>query len=118
MRLTLYILTGTLLCGSLAAWAHDYTLSECVEGADFIKHAAMSRDNGLPRDVYLRRLRDDIQAIQVFPPQLRWFVQDEDDAALLTRHAAAVYDAPRAPEAHEAEFLHGCIELISARVDR
>ena len=117
MRANLGILAAALLGTALPAWSHDYTLNECFEGADFIKHAAMSRDYGLSREEFLRRLRGDIQAIQAFPPQLRWFVQDTEDEALLTRHAAAVFDAPRAPEVHHAEFLHGCVEHLSARLD-
>ena len=67
----------------VAATAHDLTLAECIEGSDFIKHAAMSRENGMTRENFLGRMESDIKVIRQFPPQLRWFVQDRDDEELL-----------------------------------
>jgi len=94
-QLTLAAAMGGLSC---AAAAHDLTLAECVEGGDFIMHAAMSRENGMTREAFLERMESDIRLIQAFPPQLRWFVQDEDDEQLLTWAARLVFDSPRARE--------------------
>lgn len=102
------VLAAALSGLSGTASTHELTLDECLQGSEFIKHAAMSRDYGITREDFVGRMRADIVAIQQFPPQLRWFVQDEDDAALLTRAAERVFDAPREPEVHESEFLQAC----------
>jgi len=94
--------------------AHDLTADECQEGAEFIEHAAMSRENGLSREDFLRRMQEDLQAIQAFPPALRWFVQDAADEELLVGAAVQVFDAPRAPEDHRNDFEHACAERVVA----
>ena len=98
---------------SYVATAHDLTLAECAEGGDFIMHAAMSRENGMTREAFLERMENDIRMIQAFPPQLRWFVQDEDDEELLTSAARLVFDSPREPESHQWEFLAACAARVS-----
>jgi len=113
-QFTLAAVMGGLSC---AAAAHDLTLAECVEGGDFIMHAAMSRENGMTREAFLERMRSDIRMIQAFPPELRWFVQDEDDEQLLTWAARLVFDAPREPESHQSEFLAACTARVSATTD-
>ncbi|HTT40702.1 MAG TPA: hypothetical protein VMH32_23845 [Burkholderiales bacterium] len=113
--LSLRMLLAAALTGlSCAASAHELTMEECREGSEFIKHAAMSRDNGITRDDFMGRMQADIAAIQQFPPQLRWFVQDEDDAALLTRAAERVFDTPRDPEVHESDFLQACTTHVAS----
>ena len=97
---------------ALPAGAHDLSLNECVEGSDFIMHAAQSRDYGLSRDEFIGRMQGDLLAIQSFPRELRWFVQDEEDEALLVAHAERVFDAPQAPQAHQTDFLDSCVALI------
>jgi len=104
-QLALAALLGGLSC---AAAAHELTVAECVEGGDFIMHAAMSRENGMTREDFMARMENDIRMIQAFPPQLRWFVQDEDDEQLLTWAAQLVFDLPREPESHQSEFLEAC----------
>ncbi len=113
-QLTLAAVMGGLSC---AAAAHDLTLAECTEGGDFIMHAAMSRENGMTREAFLERMESDIRLIQAFPPQLRWFVQDEDDEQLLTWAARLVFDSPREPESHQSEFLAACTARVSAAAD-
>jgi hypothetical protein len=113
-QLTLAAVMGALSC---AAAAHDLTLAECVEGGDFIMHAAMSRENGMTREAFLERMQNDIRLIQAFPPQLRWFVQDEDDERLLTWAARLVFDSPREPESHQSEFLAACTARVGATTD-
>jgi hypothetical protein len=113
-QLTLAAFMGGL---SGAAAAHDLTLAECVEGGDFIMHAAMSRENGMTREAFLGRMESDIRAIQQFPPELRWFVQDQDDEEFLTHAARLVFDLPREPESHQSEFLAACTARLSGTTD-
>ena len=114
MQLALASAIGGIAC---AAAAHELTLAECAEGGDFIMHAAMSRENGMTREAFLERMENDIRMIQAFPPQLRWFVQDEDDEELLTSAARLVFDSPREPESHQSEFLAVCAARVSAATD-
>jgi hypothetical protein len=109
MRLEPAILAAGLLLAALPAWPHDTSVDECIEGSDFIRNAALSRDNGIARGEFIDRMHADIDLIQAFPKELRWFVQDESDAALLLGHAALVFDEPRTPESHQAAFLQACI---------
>jgi hypothetical protein len=111
-RLILAAVLGGPACG---AAAHGLTLRECLEGGDFIKNAAMSRDNGITREVFLGRLESDLLVIRQYPPHLRWFVQDQDDEALLVQAARTVFDSPRDPPSHQSEFLARCVERVSSR---
>ena len=113
-QLALAAVLGGLSC---TVAAHDLTLNECLEGGDFIMHAAMSRENGMMREAFLERMESDIRLIQAFPPELRWFVQDQDDEELLTSAARLVFDAPREPESHQSEFLAACTARVSATTD-
>ena len=113
-QLTLAAVLGGL---PYVAAAHDLTLDECREGSDFIMHAAMSRENGMTREAFLGRMESDIQAIQQFPPELRWFVQDQDDEELLTSAARLVFDSPREPESHQSEFLAACTARVGGTAD-
>jgi hypothetical protein len=92
------------------AGAHEPTLQECLEGGDFIAHAAEARDNGMTKEQFLERLVADIRLIQSYPPQLRWFVTDADDATFLHEEASRVFDAHRTPDAHRAQFLAHCFD--------
>ena len=105
--------TQLLLAGMLgelagAAAAHGLTVRECQEGGDFIKNAAMSRDNGITRQVFLDRLESDLLMVRQYPPHMRWFAQDEDDETLLVQAVRTVFDAPRDPASHQSEFLARC----------
>ena len=106
------VVAAVALAGSLAAAASAPTVDECFEGGDFIANAARARDNGMPRDVFLARLAEDLVLIQAYPPALRWFAQDADDEAFLTQAARHVFDDPAAPEAHRASFLASCFERV------
>lgn len=99
------------------AIAHPLSLQECSEGGEFIRNAALSRDYGISRAHFMGRLSDDIALIQAFPPELRWFVQDENDEAFLRTAAARVFDSPLKPEQHEAAFVNECIQTTVFRND-
>ena len=96
------------------AGALTVTLEECDEGADFIRNAALSRDNGAKPDEFLRRLEEDLVLIQSVPPALRWFARDEDDEAMLRVAAIGVFSEPRGPHDHHREFLASCRATVSA----
>ena len=117
--LSTYLALAVVLCALPSAVpAHDLTLAECIEGGDFIKNAAMSRENGMTREAFLGRMESDLRVIQQFPPQLRWFVQDRDDEELLTWAARLVFDAPREPESHQSEFLAACTARVGGTTVR
>lgn len=92
--------------------AHDLTVGECVEAGEFIMHAAMSRDAGTTREEFVGKMREDLFVILAYPPELRWFVQDESDEALLVAHAERVFDQPVTPESHESQFLQACFNRL------
>lgn len=115
LQLTRCLGLAALSCGLVAAaGAHELTLQECLEGSDFIRHAAMSRDYGMTREAFLERMQSDLVLIQQYPPELRWFVQDEADAELLTGAATLVFDSPQTPEAHQSEFLEACTQHMTS----
>jgi len=90
--------------------AHPLSLQECLEGGDFISHAAQARDNGMAKSDFIDRLAADVHVIQAFPRELRWFVLDTEDAEFLESEAALVFDLPREPDAHRADFLSRCFD--------
>ena len=94
---------------SVPGMSHLRTRAECTEGGEFIRNAALARDNGISRAFFIDRLSEDLVAIQSFPPQLRWFVQDASDEKLLTEAVFEVFDAPVAAEQHEATFVATCL---------
>ena len=93
----------------VAAAAHPHSASECREGGDFIRNAALSRDGGATREFFVGRLEEDLQTIRAFPPALRWFVRDTDDEQFLRSEVEAVFDVPLASEEHRDGFLQRCV---------
>ncbi|HYC42209.1 MAG TPA: hypothetical protein VEB70_04395 [Noviherbaspirillum sp.] len=83
--------------------------NECVEAGDFIKNAALARDSGMTEADFISRVRDDIEVIQSFPPNMRWFVQDEEDAAFLIAAATDVFQKPRQAAEHQRDFVKACM---------
>jgi len=104
------VFVGWLAAFAIPAIAHPLTLQECFEGGDFIAHAAQARDNGTSKAAFNDKLLADIHVIQAFPRELRWFVQDPEDAEFLFSEATTVFDVPRAPEAHRSDFLSRCFD--------
>ena len=97
-------------CTCLAASASALSMAECFEGSDFIANAALARENGMSRTDFLSRLENDIEMIQAYPPQLRWFAKDRDDEAFLYENAREVFDQPLTPDQHRARFLAACLD--------
>ena len=100
---------------ALQAIAHPLTLVECNEGGEFIRNAALARDNGMTREFFVDKLNEDLILIQSFPPQLRWFVQDSGDEKLLSDAVFKVFDEPMTAEQHESSFIGACI--LTAQAD-
>ena len=95
-----------------AALAHTPSVQECREAGEFIRNAALSRDNGLPRETFLDQLRGDLMLIRSHPPAMRWFAQDADDEAFLVAAVEKVFDAPAKSTEHESEMLRQCLVRI------
>lgn len=91
------------------AHAHPLTLSECNEGGEFIRNAALARDNGITREFFLNKLSEDLALIQSYPPAMRWFVQDAGDEKFLSEAVFKVFDEPVKAEQHEASFVSACL---------
>jgi hypothetical protein len=99
------------------AAARPIPYKECAEGGEFIRNAALARDMGITREFFIAKLEEDLVLIRAFPPELRWFAQDDEDELFLSERAAQVFDAPRKPHEHEAAFVRECL-LQSAKFDR
>jgi len=115
--MTVRMLAATAALALLAAApaeASSPSVETCFEGSDFIANAAIARENGVAREVFVARVEADFVMIRAFPPELRWFVMDEDDERFLRTAVAEVFDSPRSPEAHRAGFLDACFSRASA----
>lgn len=92
-----------------AAHAHERTDKECREAGDMIEHVAQARDSGSRTLAQtLADFRADIIAISQFPPEQRWFVEDEDDARVLLNGVERVWRAPKSPREQGDEFYEDC----------
>lgn len=99
--------------GVIQATAHPLTLAECTEGGDFIRNAALARDNGITREFFVNKLVEDLVMIQSFPPHLRWFVQDASDEKLLSEAVSSVFDEPMEADQHRASFVSACMQMAA-----
>jgi len=115
MRFAMLCAAGCLALAGLAppSAALTVTSEECGEGADFIRNAALSRDNGVRADDFLGRLEGDLVAIRAVPAPLRWFARDADDEALLRMATVDVFVLPRGASEHHADFLSTCRALVA-----
>jgi hypothetical protein len=119
---TALIITGIVATIGSNALAEDaavrsHPIEECLEAGEFIRNAALSRDNGISREHFMSRLFEDFMAIRAFPPQLRWFVRNELDEELLAGAAERVFDAPQPPLRHEIEFVDECMQSPGWRLE-
>ena len=96
------------------AAAHSLTPKECSEGGDFIRNAALARDNGISREFFVGKLTEDLAMIQSFPPHLRWFVQDASDEQLLSDAVFKVFDEPTEADQHQAAFVSSCMQAAGS----
>ena len=110
--ISLFILSSVW---AMQVMAHPLTLVECNEGGEFIRNAALARDNGVTRDYFVNKLVEDLIVIQSFPPQLRWFVQDASDEKLLSEAVFSVFDEPMtAADKHQASFFGACMQTTAS----
>ena len=56
MKITRVILVAVLGTCAPQTQAHQPSFQECIEGSEFILHAAMSRDSGTSRDDFVGRV--------------------------------------------------------------
>lgn len=104
------LIAGLALCSTLAH-SHQITVEECQEGAEFISNAALLRDSGRPEgteEAFVSRAIEELEMIQAFPPELRWFAQDQEDAEFLIKEILEVWRDPQEPTGHYQSFLNRC----------
>ena len=89
------------------------TMEECLEGSDFIRNAALSRDAGVAADTFLDRMSEDFLVIRAFPAELRWFVHDAGDEMFLAKEARFVFEQPSSPDDQSAHFLRVCVDRMT-----
>jgi len=104
---TAFTFAATLLA---APWAqgHAPTMSECSEASDFIRNAALARDEGMQESQFVAQFHADVQALQRLPAELRWFVQDKEDEVFLLAAVTDVFRRPKPASAHQAQFAAAC----------
>ena len=102
-------LLSALSAVAAGAGAHELTARECMEGSDYIRNAALSRGGGMTEAAFMDVFERDMQLIARVPPSLRWFVQDEDDEALLRAALDDVFSRPQAPQQHALDFARACV---------
>jgi hypothetical protein len=107
---------GTLV--TPAVHAHALSLDECTEGSDFIRNAALARDESMPERQFVAQFQADVQALQRLPAELRWFVQDKDDEAFLLSAVRDVFRKPKPAPVHQAQFAVACVRLIEDGADK
>jgi hypothetical protein len=98
---------------AIPVFAGRPTMNECLEGSDFIRNAALSRDAGIGADAFIGRMQGDFIAIRAFPAELRWFVHDESDEQFLAEQARVVFEQPADPDDHRLHFLRACIDRMA-----
>ena len=104
---------SVLLWMPLTTRALTATEADCNEAADFIANAARSRDNGLSSEAFFARFDGDLELLKSLPPDVRWFVRDQDDEALLRAAAQQVFSDRRTPDEHASDFLARCRDAVA-----
>ena len=108
-------LLSALSVGAAGAGAHELTARECMEGSDYIRNAALSRDGGMTESAFMDVFERDMQLIARVPPSLRWFVQDKDDEDFLRAALDEVFSRPQAPQQHALDFARACVPRTGER---
>ena len=94
-------------------FASHPSLTECLEGSDFVGNAAVSRENGVSAQKFIERMQQDFTLIHAFPQELRWFVHDLDDELYLLGATRDVFERPEPPEEHRRAFLESCFARMT-----
>lgn len=105
MRFVLVLLLFAFPC-----LAHDRTNDECREAADMVMHFAQARDTkSVDKPTAMQQYDDSVKMVSVYPPAQRWFVEDDEDVALLRGAIGQVFDNPdQSPEALATIFRAVC----------
>lgn len=106
---TLAAATALSLTLLSSASAHELSITECKEGADYIRNAAISRDHGITEKKFMEVFETDMVMIQSVPKSLRWFVQDAEDEAFLRAQVGHVFQRPQSPQQHARDFAEACM---------
>ncbi len=88
----------------------ELSIHECREAGDFIKNAALSRDNGITREFFIQKIEDDLIVIKSYPAEMRWFAKDDYREALLLSAAKRVFDEPTSAIRHQIMFIDSCMQ--------
>lgn len=88
------------------------TFAECQEGSDFIKNAALSRDNGYTQKKIVGRFDEDVMVLSGVDPQKRWFIRSPGAILFLRQALLAVFQTPRSPLEQSRAFLAACKEQV------
>lgn len=105
---------AVLLIAELAfpkhARAHERTQDECREAADMVMHFAQARDSkSVDKETALQQFDGAVQAVSGVAAEQRWFVEDDEDVALLRGAVVQVFDNPdQSPEALATLFRAVC----------
>ena len=88
----------------------ELSIQECREAGDFIKNAALSRDNGITREFFIQKIEDDLIVIKSYPAEMRWFAKDDYREGLLLGAAKRVFDEPTSAIRHQIMFIDSCMQ--------
>lgn len=92
------------------ALALEIAPGDCREAAQFIGNAARARDNGISKAAFVARFDEDVLILDSIPAAQRWFVHGPAEAEFLRAAIVEVFDAPRTPVRHSADFLAACLQ--------
>jgi hypothetical protein len=95
----------------MAAHAIEVDAAECREAAQFVGNAAQSRINGASKEFFIGKLDEDLFLLESIPSEMRWFAHGESEAQFLRSAVLDVFDSPRTPSEHAAEFLASCLQF-------
>ena len=113
-----WMLAALARCFGLSgvASASDFlpTERECREGSDFIRNAALSRDNGYSREFLVRRFDGDVLVLRGMDPQKRWFVRSSGAIQFLRQALIDVFVVKRKPGDQAGLFLRSCMAHVLA----
>jgi hypothetical protein len=95
---------------ALRAPAIEVDAAECREASQFIGNAAQSRKNGATKEMFVGKLDEDLFVLSSMPPEVRWFAHGDEEAQFLRAAVLEVFDFPREPAVHAAEFFTSCLQ--------